>query len=116
MTSSVVTWQFTQPAFAFSALSSEYVQVQVTATEAGSSYNPVADTVQFAFKPGGVEPEDSDWQAGTWTTTANVTYLAQVLIGPDGFTLSEGSYVTWIQVTDDPSVPVSTAGTVTITP
>lgn len=116
MTSAAVTWQFSQPQFTFSVLSSEYVQVQVTATLAGAPYNPSADAVQLAFKPPGAEPQESDWQAGTWTTTANGTYLAQVLVGPDGFALSEGAYATWVQVTDDPSNPVSVAGTVTITP
>lgn len=98
-----------------SHLSTEYVIVPVTATKAGLPYNPTADVVKFAFMPTATQvPQVSDWVVGAWdTNTTNVLYpySAKCLVGPAGTTtLGIGSYVIYIQITDNPEIPVLIGG------
>jgi hypothetical protein len=92
-----------------SAVSTQFVQVQVIASQDGPAYNPTADTVQMAFMQVQYVPLDpgpDDWQPAEWVTEG-ATYWAAILVGPadGGYALAPGSYYVWVKVTDDPSVP-----------
>jgi hypothetical protein len=92
----------------------EYVQVVVQVSAGTALYNPTADVVEFAFVNGSAYP--STWYAGSWSQNLQGQYVAQCLIGPGGTTtLTPGIWTVWVQITDDPEIPVRTAGTVTIT-
>ena len=100
-----------------SSLSTDYVQVPVSAAIDGANYNPTPDTVQLAFMAPGASPGTSDWHTGSWDTPSAGTYMAQVLIGPaaGGIVLTPGTYTIWVKVTDNPEVPVRTPGFLVIT-
>jgi len=98
-----------------SHLSTEYVLIPVTATKSGVAYNPTGDVVKFAFMPTPTQvPQVSDWVSGSWDTdTTNVLYpySAKCLVGPTGTTtLGIGTYIIYIQITDNPEVPVLIGG------
>lgn len=93
--------------------STEYVNVPILATIAGTPYNPTADAVQMAFVTGPSQP--TVFFAGDWVTTVQGTFIAQCLIGPAGpNVLAPGLYTVWIKITDSPEVPVKPAGTLQI--
>jgi hypothetical protein len=95
-----------------SALSLEYVRYQVTATRNGTSYDPTAGTVQFAFTAPGLNP--SSWVTGAWES-ASGNYYATCLVGPSGATtLAPGEYQVWMKVSAAPESPVRLVGTITI--
>jgi hypothetical protein len=95
-----------------SSLSKEYVRVPVSAKEAGVTVNPTSDEVAFAFVQSG---EPSTWYAGQWETDGT-TYYARIAVGPGGsVTLVDGTYDTWVKVTDSPEIPVRKVGQVRIT-
>jgi hypothetical protein len=97
-----------------SSLSLEYVQVVVQVTAGAALYDPTGDEVQFAFVNGSAYP--SAWYTGGWTTNLQGSYIAECLVGPAGtVTLTPAIYTVWVKITDDPEIPVRTAGTVTIT-
>jgi hypothetical protein len=103
-----------------SVLSTQYVQVQVTA-RSPSSYNPTSDTVQFAFTAltyPETSPADEDWVSGSWATFPGPAYWAQCLVGPasGGTALSIGTYMGWVKITDSPEVPVLQPFLLQITP
>lgn len=102
-----------------SELSTEYIQIPVSALVGGQAINPTADQVQFAFKPIGVPPQLPDWVPGTWagTTAVNGFYYAQCLVGPDAATieLPVGTWAIWLKITDNPEVPVRSPGLLQIT-
>ena len=101
-----------------SALSTQYVQVQVTATVNGTSYNPTGDTVQMAFVTVTSPPASpSAWNAAAWETDPGPVYWASCLVGPSngGVVLAAGSYFVWVKVTDSPAVPVLSGPILTIT-
>lgn len=105
------------PVITLSSLSTEYVQVPVSATAAGVPVNPTSDQVQFAFMPTG-NPAGADWHLGSWETIAPDTYLAQILVGPGsgGIPLAAGTtYQIWVKVTDNPEQPVRQVGLLKIT-
>jgi len=96
------------------ALSTEYLRVQVTASSAGATVDPSADTVQFAFPATTVQP--SVWYSGSWETISGVHY-ARCLVGPTGgvVTLTVGnSYDVWVKITDSPEIPVRKVATVAV--
>jgi hypothetical protein len=98
-----------------SRLSTEYVIIPVVATKVGLPYNPTGDVVKFAFMPTATQvPVTGDWVAGAWdTNTTNVLYpyAAKCLVGPTGtVTLGIGSYIIYIQITDNPEIPVLIGG------
>jgi len=76
----------------------------------GAYVDPTTDTVKFAFLPDDVQPTPSDWVAGSWETEVGLSgpvYNAICLVGPGGtITLSPGTYRTYIQVIDNPEIPV----------
>ncbi len=97
-------------------LSLQYIGIPVKAsTLTGAPYNPTADTVQMAFMPTPTQvPQNTDWQSAVWAAvTGNLTYpyAAYCLVGPGG-TIDPGigSYIIYLKVTDNPEVPVITAG------
>jgi len=97
-----------------SSLSLEYVQVVVQVTAGPNLYDPTGDEVQFAFVNGSAYP--ANWYTGSWTTNLQGSYIAECLVGPAGtITLAPAIWTVWVKITDDPEIPVRTAGTVTIT-
>lgn len=103
-----------------SHLSTQYVLVPMAARKSGASYNPTSDPVKFAFAPyPAYSPAPADWVTGSWDTVSGgliYPYNAKCLIGPSGSTaLTQGDYIIYVQVTDNPEVPVLVAGTMTIT-
>lgn len=105
------------PVITMSSLSTEYVQVPISATAAGVPVNPTSDQVQFAFMATG-NPSPGDWHLGSWETIAPNTYIAQCLVGPGsgGVTLTAGTtYSIWVKVTDNPETPVRQVGLLKIT-
>src|SRR6476469_5504856 len=94
-----------------SALSKEYIRVQVSVKVSGANYDPTADAVAMAFMTAGAAPTGPDFKAGTWeadSTSNPPTYWARCLVGPGGgvITLAAGLYTVWVQITDVPEVPV----------
>jgi hypothetical protein len=101
-----------------SAESTQYVQVPVRAWSQGQPYNPTSLDVEMAFVSGWGPPVT--WYDASWATTSSVNgyYLAQALVGPGSgsvVTLTQGSYVVWVQIAGDPETPVINCGTLTIT-
>jgi hypothetical protein len=98
-----------------SQLSTQYIQVPVSATIGGVPYNPSGDVVQLAFQTGQSQPS-GDWHTGSWVVTAQGGYLAQCLVGPSngGVVLAPGLYQIWVMITDSPEIPVIAAGSLTV--
>jgi len=91
------------------------VPVPVAATSSGVSYNPTGDAVTFAFMPTPTQvPGSGDWIAGSWETVPGsllYPYNARCLVGPAGnVTLGVGTYIMYLHITDNPTVPVKVAG------
>ena len=68
------------------ATSTQYVQVQVTATLDGAPCNPAADVVQMAFVPAPAaglppNPADGQWDTAGWETDPGPVYWASILTG-----------------------------------
>jgi hypothetical protein len=100
-----------------SRLDTSYVQVPVQAVVDGQAYDPTSNAVSLAFMANWALPADEDWNEGVWSdSTAPGIYLAQCLVGPanDGVDLDVGTYTVWVQIVDDPEVPVINAGTLVI--
>jgi hypothetical protein len=101
-----------------SVQSTNYIQALVT-TKYPTTYNPTADTVQFAFTPATYPmTSPTSWATGTWVTFPGPAYWAQTLVGPmnGGTALSLGAYQVWLRITDNPEVPVLQSCMLTITP
>jgi hypothetical protein len=108
-------WNVSISTIGLSQLSLEYVPVPVAATRSGVSYNPTGDAVTFAFIPTPTQvPGSGDWIAGSWETVPGsllYPYNARCLVGPAGnVTLGVGTYIMYIHITDNPTVPVKVAG------
>jgi hypothetical protein len=93
------------------ASSTEPVQLRVKATELGADYNPTADPVYISILPDGAAepaPSSSAWNAATWETDPGPSYWASILVGPlnGGISLTPGTYVCYVKVTDNPAVPI----------
>jgi hypothetical protein len=103
-----------------SHLSTEYVQIPVSATVAGQPHDPTSDTVQFAFLASQTaSPQPADWVAASWSTASDAAYpyTAQCLVGPGAgaaISLAVGSYVIWLKITDNPEIPVRQVGILNI--
>lgn len=99
-----------------SSLSLEYIRVPVSVKESGAPIDPTSDSVALAFPVEGEQP--SLWNPGTWETDATTiptTYLARVLVGPNGdIELTSGLYDVWVRITDNPEVPARKAGNLQI--
>lgn len=103
------------PNIGMSQLSTQYYCVPVAARTSGTSYNPTADTVQFAFMPQATQvPTSGNWVSGSWETVPTnllYPYSARCLIGPSGTTaLTTGVYEVYLKVSDSPEVPVLITG------
>ncbi len=95
-----------------SALSKEYVKVQVSATESGAAIDPTPDVVAMAIVTG--TPVSGDFHTATWET-AGTKYYARLLVGPGAaLTLTPGTYGVWVKVTDSPEVPVKRSGALVV--
>ena len=99
-----------------SHLDTSYVQVPVQALVNGEAYNPTTDVVEMAFMAAWGIPADRDWNPASWTdSTVPGIYLAQCLVGPSGgVVLAVGTYDVWVQIIDNPEVPVMNTGTLAI--
>ena len=102
-----------------SHLATEYVLIPLSVNKAGVPYNPGGDTIVFAFMPNAVQvPVTADWVSGSWETVpTNIIYPynAKCLVGPSGSTaLTLGTYVIYLKITDNPEIPVLTAGQLVI--
>jgi hypothetical protein len=99
----------------FAAISTQYLEVNITAESGGIRINPTSDTVQFAFISGPGEPQSGDWNTGDWASI-NSPYTAQILIGPGagGLVLAASSYIIWVKVISSPQVPIFPVGTLII--
>ncbi len=101
-------------AVSISRLSLQYLTVPVQAFKAGVAYNPTSDAVAFAFVDvNGAVPTAGMWITGSWITLPNYSYpwAAQCLVGPGGSTApTTGTYTVWLQIADNPEVPVLIAG------
>ena len=109
--------QDTDEHVSIAATSDQYIVAAITPSSIiGLTFNPVGLPVNFAFISGPTEPQDSDWIAGEWYSgnTNNPPYLAQLLVGPDGYVLPVGTYKIWAQVVATPQVPSIPIGFVTI--
>jgi hypothetical protein len=100
------------------SLSTEPIQVSVSATVNGSAINLTSDTVQFAFTSG-VSPGPTDWHNGTWEALSyagSTVYIAECQIGPgSAVPLAVGTWTVWVKVIDNPDVPVRQVGLLQIT-
>ncbi len=98
------------------AASKQYVTVPITNSE---GINPTSDVVQFAF----LGPVQNVGQANGLVPTANTTYytgswqnsvspyIAAILVGPGGtVTLTAGTYLVVVKITDSPEQPVLFSG------
>lgn len=91
-----------------STISVEYVRSTVREIVAGSPVNPTGDAVAWAFlAPGSAPTASTTFYAGSWDS-GGPPYVARCLIGPSPgvVQLKAGTYQAWIQVTDNPEVPV----------
>jgi hypothetical protein len=99
-----------------SSLSTVYVQVPVAAVVNGAAYNPTGDTIQMAFPANSANPET--WYDAAWTDgPGSGAYLAQCLVGPASsplVNLGTGTYGIWVQITDNPEIPVINCGVLVI--
>lgn len=98
-----------------SSLSTVYVQVPVAAVVNGVAYNPTGDTVQMAFPANSANP--ATWYPASWTDgPGSGAYLAQCLVGPGsgGVDLATGTYGIWVQITDNPEIPVINCGVLVV--
>ncbi len=96
-----------------SALSLEYIRVPVMATVNGQAANPTTDVVKMAFLQGlSTQPSVGDWKTASWDTgNGTGQYFAQCLVGPAGaVTLTAGTWYVWIQISDNPEIPVRQVG------
>lgn len=101
-----------------SSLTTEYVRVPVSATEAGVAVSPVSDTVDMAFVTAGSVPDDLDWASASWEQDASTgTLYARTLVGPDGgdVTLSSGGpYDIYVRIADNPETIVHRVGALAV--
>lgn len=97
-----------------SSASLQYITVPMNVTKAGVPHDPTGDVVQFAFLLNiSGTPALADWVSGSWDTYDNYNYpfVAKCLVGPGGTTtLTAGTYVIWLKITDSPEIPVLIAG------
>jgi hypothetical protein len=109
-------WPSVNLSLTISSLSTVYIQIPVRAYIEGQAYNPSGDVVALAFMTGWTNPASGDWHTGSWSTGEfGETYLAQLLVGPSGgLSLAVGTYSMWLKITDNPEVPVSQPGILTI--
>ena len=86
----------------------EFVEVPIVVAE-----DPTGDAVELAIVDVWAAPTDVDFVAGSWDpATTSSPYTARVLVGPDGDVELEarGWHAVHWRVTDNPEVPVRSAG------
>ena len=108
------------------AQSTQYIEVPITNDQC---VNPTSDVVQFAFlgpysnvsqSNEAVPNNSTTYYTGIWPSTSPVnnmpnTYNAAILVGPNGVvTLSTGTYLVIVRVTDSPEVPVLFSGSMVV--
>lgn len=104
----------TQP-IRMSSLATEYVKLQLSATENGVPVDPTFGTVEFAFMDQSETPGSGDWVEGEWESSLYATYYARCLVGPLGpIELPVGEYDVWIRADLDPQLLVDKIGDLVI--
>jgi hypothetical protein len=100
------------------AVSTENVRVEVRARSAGAAHDPTGGTVQMAFLPGTVAPEEADWVDATWEvddTDGSPVYRALCLVGPGtDAALVPDTWRVWVRVQAGDETPVRPAGFIKI--
>ncbi len=97
-----------------SPISTEYVRVPISATEAGTPVDPTSYPVDMAFVATG-EPATGDWHSASWETAGTVFY-ARILVGPaGGLALARGTYTIWVRITAGLEQPVQEVGLLVVT-
>jgi len=98
-----------------SQLATMYVKVPVAGTENGAAIDPTGDTVELAFVDQYAQPASGDWQTASWEV-AGSDYLARLLVGPNGgtITLATGVYGAWVKVAATPETVVLPCGELTV--
>ena len=93
----------------------EYLDFPVTAVDAdGVVVDMTGDVVQIAFQP--VRATSAlDWQSAVWDPDA-ATATVRVLFGTGVFALAAGVYDVGLKITDNPEIPILSAGTLYVAP
>jgi hypothetical protein len=98
-----------------SALDTEYVEVEIDATDpTGQPVDVGALVVELAIVPVAQgDPAEADWAAATHLRPG----IVGLLVGPynNGRVLDRGDYLVWHRTTDNPERPVAPAGKLRIT-
>jgi hypothetical protein len=94
--------------------SSQFVAVDLTAMSGGLSENPTSFPVNLAFIAGPTQPTSGQWQTAAWASVSGPPFVAQILLGPNGYPLALGTYKIWARVTSGSQQPVIPVGFVTI--
>jgi hypothetical protein len=94
--------------------SSQFIAADITAIAAGMATNPTSSVVNFAFIAGPTQPVSGQWVQAQWVQNTGPQFVAQLLIGPNGYVLAPGTYKIWAQVIALPQAPVIPVGFVTI--
>lgn len=96
-----------------SALSVEYVPVEVTPTGTNEE-DPSTAPVFMAVVPEGTAPLPGDWTAASWDA-ARWPPVAKVLVGPTGdIPLTAGNYEVWVKFGVGLESPVMPAGSLEV--
>lgn len=94
--------------------SSQYIAIDISLLTAGMTENPTLSPVNIAFIAGPTQPQSSNWITAQWAGDTT-PYIAQLMIGPNGIALSQGTYQIWAQVIlSDGQEPVMPVGFLTI--
>ncbi len=94
--------------------SSQYIAADITAIAAGAATNPTNSEVNFAFISGPTQPTSNQWVQAQWVSTGGPQYIAQLMVGSNGYVLAPGTYKIWAQVIALPQSVVIPVGYVTI--
>lgn len=98
-----------------SSASTEYVRVAVSARENGAVVDPTGNLVRMAFLARREDqPVEDDWVNAAWEVDG-AKFYARTLVGDGATELDPGSWWVWVQVVDNPEVPVKQAGRLHIT-
>lgn len=108
-------WQLGPVHCQIDVLSTEDVQVPVGLTGPTGPGDPSSGTVSLAFLAGTSKPQATDWNTGSWESTAVGGWLAQCLVGSGGVVLTSGTYYIWLKIVDGAETVVEQVGTLEVT-
>ena len=94
----------------------EYVKVPVFAKKLGVAYDPSSDVVKMTFVQSETLAVSPTWYSATWEDTTG-GHMARCLVGPTGAVQLAADHDPWyvfVQITDNPEVPVIEAGPIEV--